>query len=219
MHRTCGATFWKADRLTPNDFELAKTSKAIIFDCDGTLVDSMPVHFLAWHETITRYGIIFPEDRFYALGGMPSHRIIEMLAAEQGIAIDANRVATEKEQAFLTRIDLLVPIQSVVQVASQYRGSKPIAVASGGFREIILQQLIQVNMANWFDTIVTAEDTVRHKPEPDVFLEAARRLGVEPESCLVFEDADLGVEAAKRANMNCIDIRTFFTPRRLAMGV
>jgi len=208
----------KVSRLKPKDYELVEKSKAIIFDCDGTLVDSMPVHFLAWHETMTRYGIKFPEDRFYSLGGMPSHRIIAMLASEQGIELDANLVAIEKEEAFLTRIDLLVPIQSVVNVAYQNRGSKPIAVASGGFREIILKQLVQVEMSDWFDAIVTAEDTVRHKPEPDVFLEAARRLNVDPVHCLVFEDADLGIEAAKRANMSCIDIRKFFKPRRLAVG-
>jgi beta-phosphoglucomutase family hydrolase len=218
MHRISGVTSSKANRLKTEDYALIEKSQAIIFDCDGTLVDSMPVHFLAWHETMTRYGIQFPEDRFYSLGGMPTHRIIEMLAVEQGIELDADLVAIEKEQAFLTRIDLLVPIESVVRIALQNRGIKPIAVASGGFREIIMKQLHQVEMSDWFDVIVSAEDTLLHKPEPDVFLEAARRLGVEPASCLVFEDADLGVEAANRANMPCIDIRTFFTPRRLALG-
>ena len=218
MHRISGVTSSKANRLKTEDYALIEKSQAIIFDCDGTLVDSMPVHFLAWHETMTRYGIQFPEDRFYSLGGMPTHRIIEMLAVEQGIELDADLVAIEKEQAFLTRIDLLVPIESVVRIALQNRGIKPIAVAGGGFREIIMKQLHQVEMSDWFDVIVSAEDTLLHKPEPDVFLEAARRLGVEPASCLVFEDADLGVEAANRANMPCIDIRTFFTPRRLALG-
>ena len=218
MHRISGVTPSKANRLKTEDNALVAKSKAIIFDCDGTLVDSMPVHFLAWQETMTRYGLQFPEDRFYSLGGMPTHRIIEMLAAEQGIELDADLVAIEKEQAFLNRIDLLVPIELVVRIALQNRGIKPIAVASGGFREIIMKQLHQVEMFNWFDAIVSAEDTLLHKPEPDVFLEAARRLGVEPSSCLVFEDADLGVEAANRANMPCIDIRTFFTPRRLALG-
>ena len=178
----------------------------------------MPVHFLAWHETMTKYGIVFPEDRFYALGGMPSHRIIEMLAQEQDVELNADQVAIEKEQAFLDRIGLLVAIEPVVQVATQNRGKKPIAVASGGFRDIIVQQLVQVSMSDWFDAIVCAEDTTKHKPEPDVFLEAARRLGISPADCLVFEDADLGVEAAKRANMKCIDVRSFFKPRRFAVS-
>ena len=220
---TFGNTSSKASSLNSRDLsfrdsELVRHCGAIIFDCDGTLVDSMPVHFVAWHETMQRYGISFPEDRFYSLGGVPSHRIIEMLASEQGVDLDAVSVAHEKEQAFLDRIHLLVPIELVVAVARDYRGVKPIAVASGGFRPIIEQQLQQIEMHNWFDAIVTAEDTQKHKPEPDVFLEAARRLGISPEHCLVFEDADLGVEAARRAGMHCVDVRTFYQPRRIPLG-
>ena len=215
---TFGSTSSKVNRLNPRELDLVRNSKAIIFDCDGTLVDSMPVHFVAWHETMNRYGISFPEDRFYSLGGVPSDRIIEMLASEQGIELDAVAVAHEKEQAFLDRIELLVPIEAVVEIVRQNRGIKPIAVASGGFRSIIQKQLLQVAMHDWFDAIVTAEDTAKHKPEPDVFLEAARRLGTAAKHCVVFEDADLGVEAARRAGMHCIDVRTFFTPRRIPIG-
>jgi HAD superfamily hydrolase (TIGR01549 family) len=107
----------------------------------------------------------------------------------------------------------------VVEIVRQNRGVKPIAVASGGFRAIIQRQLKQIEMHDWFDAVVTAEDTAKHKPEPDVFLEAARQLGTPPKHCIVFEDADLGVEAARRAGMNCIDVRSFFTPRRLPIGI
>jgi beta-phosphoglucomutase family hydrolase len=191
------------------------SARGIIFDCDGTLVDSMPIHFLAWYKTMQRYGMELPEDRFYALGGMPSHRIIELLAAEQSVTVDAVHAAHEKEQAFLDLIHLLKPIEPVMAVAREHRGRKPIAVASGGFRRIIHHQLELVECINWFDAIVTAEDTQRHKPEPDVFLEAARRLGVNASDCIVFEDADLGVEAAKRAGMKCIDVREFHQPIRI----
>ncbi|MFN7843082.1 MAG: HAD family hydrolase [Pirellula sp.] len=191
------------------------SAQGIIFDCDGTLVDSMPIHFLAWYKTMQRYGMELPEDRFYALGGMPSHRIIELLAAEQSVTVDAVHAAHEKEQAFLDLIHLLKPIEPVMAVAREHRGRKPIAVASGGFRRIIHHQLELVECINWFDAIVTAEDTQRHKPEPDVFLEAARRLGVNASDCIVFEDADLGVEAAKRAGMKCIDVREFHQPIRI----
>jgi beta-phosphoglucomutase-like phosphatase (HAD superfamily) len=204
--------------LSPEDREKVRQARAIIFDCDGTLVDSMPVHYLAWHETMSRYGILFPEDRFYSLGGMPSHRIVELLANEQAVMLEAERVAHEKERAFLDRMSLLTPIQTVIDVAQSCRGVIPIAVASGGFRDIIRKQLDQLGITQWFDAIVTAEDTVRHKPEPDVFLEAARRLGVSAVDCLVFEDADLGVEAAARAKMKCIDVRTFYTPRRMSVA-
>ncbi len=192
---------------------LVQSANGLIFDCDGTLVDSMPLHFLAWHETMNRYGLELPEDRFYALGGMPSDRIIRLLSQEQSIAIDADLAAAEKEAAFLSHLNLLRPIAPILEVAKNHRGVKPIAVASGGFRKIIDQQLQVVGCLEWFDAIVTAEDTPRHKPEPDVFLEAADRLKVAPQECLVFEDADLGVEAARRAGMPCIDIRTFYRPR------
>lgn len=204
------------NHLIPEHYlDWIESARGIIFDCDGTLVDSMPIHFLAWYQTMQRYGMELPEDRFYALGGMPSHRIIELLAGEQSVEIDAVHAAHEKEQAFLEHLHLLRPIEPVMAVARAHRGRKPIAVASGGFRKIIRQQLELVECIDWFDAIVTAEDTQRHKPEPDVFLEAARRLGIAATDCLVFEDADLGVEAAKRAGMRCIDVREFHQPIRI----
>jgi len=189
--------------------------EGLIFDCDGTLTDSMPVHYLAWSETMNRYGIQFPEDRFYALGGMPTDKIISLLSSEQRIQVDVQRVAGEKEEAFVARLSMLEPIAEVIEVARDYRGRIPIAVASGGFRKIILQQLEQIGCSDWFDAIVSAEDTVRHKPEPDVFLEAARCLGVKPAGCLVYEDSDLGIQAAAAAGMDAIDVRWFHRPRRI----
>jgi HAD superfamily hydrolase (TIGR01509 family) len=202
----------------PSHFQTwIQTAKGLIFDCDGTLVDSMPIHFLAWHQTMTRYGLRLPEDRFYALGGMPSHKIIEMLAQEQSVTIDIELAAKQKEQAFLDRIHLLEPIQIVLDVAMMHRMVMPMAVASGGFRDIIHRQLHALDCFDWFDAIVTAEDTERHKPDPDVFLEAARRLDIPASECVVFEDADLGVEAARRAGMRCVDIRQFFQAKRIPL--
>jgi HAD superfamily hydrolase (TIGR01509 family) len=197
------------------DWNRIHAASGIIFDCDGTLVDSMPIHYLAWHRTLSEVGIVFAEERFYALGGMPSHRIIELLAREQRVAVDPDPTARRKELAFLDLIHLLEPIGPVVEVADKLRGCKPMAVASGGFRDIIQRQLAQVGIGDWFEVVVTAEDTERHKPEPDVFLETARRMMVEPSACLVFEDSDLGIEAARRANMEWIDVRSFFQPRRM----
>jgi HAD superfamily hydrolase (TIGR01509 family) len=190
-----------------------KAYAAILFDCDGTLTDSMPVHYLAWHRTLAQYGIEFPESRFYELAGVPTDRIIELLAGEQRIAVDAGLVAAEKEQAFLQQIHLLKPIDVVLDVAEHFRGRLPMAVASGGVRDVIVQQLERIGCADWFDAIVTAEDTKRHKPFPDVFLEAARRLAVEPTQCLVYEDADLGLEAARAAGMDAIDVRENYRSR------
>ena len=187
---------------------------ALIFDCDGTLTNSMPVHFVCWRQTMARHGIEFGEERFYALGGVPSDKIVSLLAAEAGLTLDAALVAEEKEQAFLDTLHLLEPIAAVVEIARLHRGQKKMAVASGGFRHVVERQLAQIGVSDWFDTIVAAEDTARHKPEPDVFLEAARRLGVAPQHCEVYEDSDLGIEAARRAGMRWVDVRKWHVPKR-----
>ena len=189
---------------------------ALIFDCDGTLTDSMPLHYVAWKQTLDRYRVAIDEDRFYALGGMPTDKIIALLSGEQGVAVDVDLASREKEQAFLNLLHRLEPIAAVLKIAQENQGKLKMAVASGGFREVIEQQLRRIGCFDWFDTVVTAEDTELHKPEPDVFLEAARRLGVPPAKCRVYEDSDLGIEAARRAGMQWVDVRSLHTPRRLS---
>ena len=183
--------------------------QAIIFDCDGTLAHSMPAHYVAWRNTLEPHGVEFLESKFYSLAGMPSDRIINLLSDEQGIELDADRLAEEKEERFLETLHLLEPIIPVVALAKTSAGKLPIAVASGGFREIIQHQLTQIEIRHLFEVIVTAEDTERHKPEPDVFLEAARQLAIDPTECCVLEDSDLGITAAKRAGMSWVDVRPY----------
>jgi beta-phosphoglucomutase family hydrolase len=186
----------------------------LIFDCDGTLADTMPAHYKAWTAMLGRFGIPFPEDRFYAMGGMPTATIIRVLAAEAGVEVnDVDAMVHEKEQAFLTYLDAIRPIEPVVAIAAAHRGKLPIAVASGGYRDTITRPLDHIAVRHWFDAMVTAEDTPRHKPEPDVFLEAARRLGVTATACVVFEDTDIGLEAARRAGMPAVDVRPWVKRR------
>ena len=180
---------------------------ALIFDCDGTLSDSMPLHYIAWRETMAGYGISFPEERFYSMGGMPSEKIIGILSAEQCVSIDAMKASVEKEQRFVESMGSLQPKHEVCEVARSCHGTLPMAVASGGIRPVIDKQLVQIALSNCFEVIVTAEDTQLHKPEPDVFIEAARQMRVEPTRCLVFEDSELGFAAAESAGMNWIDVR------------
>ncbi|HBJ37272.1 MAG TPA: HAD family hydrolase [Planctomycetaceae bacterium] len=186
----------------------AQTYLALIFDCDGTLTDSMPLHYVAWRRTLDRYGIVFPEDRFYAMGGVPTDKIIEILSHEQGIVADVVAVAAEKEREFLTTIGDVQPNPPVCEIARLHHGRLPMAVASGGIRSVVIDQLVKIQMHGHFDVIVAAEDTQRHKPEPDVFLEAAKRMSVPADRCLVFEDTDIGVTAARRAGMDFVDVRT-----------
>ncbi|TWU51643.1 HAD family hydrolase [Rubripirellula reticaptiva] len=182
----------------------------LIFDCDGTLSHSMPLHYVAWRETMQTYGIAFPEGQFYSMGGMPSEKIIAVLSEQQGIDVDSDEAAVKKEARFAELIDQLTTLDAVVDVARRHHGKLPMAVASGGIRPIIDRQLAKMGITELFGSIVTAEDTEKHKPEPDVFLEAARQLGVDPTKCLVFEDSPLGFEAAEKAGMKWIDVRPFY---------
>ena len=183
-------------------------TRALIFDCDGTLADTMPIHFRAWTAMLSRHGIPFPEPRFYALGGMPTSAIIRLLSSETGVPVtDVEAMVLAKEGHFLELLHEVTAVAAVVRVAEAYRGRLPMAVASGGYRDVVRQTLDAIGVRDWFATVVCAEDTARHKPEPDVFLEAAKRLGVEPPACVVFEDTDIGLEAAKRAGMTGVDVR------------
>ena len=185
----------------------------LIFDCDGTLADTMPVHYKAWLKVLTPFGITFPTKRFYELGGVPTSKIIQIIADEQGIVVDdVEGMTVAKETHFLKLLDTVESLAPVVEIASEYRGKLPIAVASGGYRETITKTLQKIGIDDWFDAKVCAEDTEKHKPEPDVFLEAAKRLGVEPSKCVVFEDTDIGLEAAKRAGMLGVDVRPWLPP-------
>lgn len=180
----------------------------LIFDCDGTLADTMPAHFRAWTAMLAPFGIPFPEERFYAMGGMPTDRIIRALAADANVEVDdVDAMTEEKERLFVDNIDGVAPIVPVVEIAAAHRGRLPMAVASGGYREVVGRTIERLGIRDWFEAMVTAEDTERHKPEPDVFLEAAKRLGVAADACVVFEDTDLGLEAARLAGMLGVDVR------------
>jgi beta-phosphoglucomutase-like phosphatase (HAD superfamily) len=180
---------------------------ALIFDCDGTLADTMPTHYRAWLDILRPHGVPFPEDRFYSLGGMPTGKILQILFSEVGKVPDVDALTRQKEAAFIAQSSGIRPVEKVVAIARGARGKTPMAVASGGHRHMVELTLRQIGVLDWFPVIVAAEDTARHKPEPDVFLEAARRLGISPASCTVYEDTDLGIEAARRAGMTWVDVR------------
>ena len=185
----------------------AKTLKGIVFDCDGTLADTMPLHWRAWQAIAKRHKFHFPEDRFYSLGGVPSRDILKMLGEEQGIKLDHLAVAHEKESEYLPLIAQVEPINIVVGVAREYYGRIPLAVASGGTRAIIERVLRHLGIRELFTAVVTSEDVVKQKPAPDIFLEAANRIGVPPQFCRGYEDTDLGMEAIRAAGMEAVDVR------------
>jgi beta-phosphoglucomutase family hydrolase len=187
----------------------------LIFDCDGTLADTMPLHYEAWAATVTEFKLSLEEDRFYALGGWPSRSVAELLIVEAHLTADPQVIADRKEARFLSMLDRVTAIEPVVAEARAARGKLPMAVATGATSDVCERILRTIGIRDWFETVVAADHVARHKPEPDVFLEAARRIGVDPARCRVYEDADPGLEAARRALMECVDVRRWHVPRRV----
>lgn len=181
--------------------------EGIIFDCDGTLADTMPLHWGAWRTVAERHGFHFPEERFYALGGVPSRDIIQQINEEQNLDLDACQVSREKEEAYLPSLKEARVVEPVVEVAFSQYGKVPMAVATGGTRKVISQVLSHLGIDHLFAQLVTSEDVTRQKPAPDIFLEAAKRIGVPPEKCLAYEDTDLGLRAIAAAGMKGVDVR------------
>ncbi|MEM1109161.1 MAG: HAD family phosphatase [Planctomycetota bacterium] len=182
--------------------------KAIVFDCDGTLADSMPVHWIAWHETLKKYGLdhLLSFERFMNFGGVPAVQILQILADEGGKTIDAREVTAEKYRAYADHLDRIEPIEPMYSLAVETKGKLPIAVATGSTRGGITNTLKAIGLTDHFDAVVCADDVEHHKPHPETFLVAAAKLGVAPEDCLAFEDAPPGLESARAAGMDVIDV-------------
>src|SRR6185312_1511565 len=192
--------------------KLSAHIKGLIFDCDGTLADTMPLHWRAWSLITQRHNLHFPQDRFYATGGVPSRDILKMLAQEQGRSLDHIAVAHEKEEKYLETLSQIEPIHAVVEIAKENHGKIPMAVASGGSQKIICMVLDHLKIRHFFDAIVTNEMVQNQKPAPDIFLEAAKRIGIEPRFCRAYEDTELGLQAIRSAGMEAVDVRESLAP-------
>lgn len=178
----------------------------LIFDLDGTLADTMPTHFAAWSKSMAAHGIEFSEDRFYALGGVPTPVIIDLLASEQGKILDSTVLAEAKEELFLELLKDVQPVVPVKLIAELHRGLMPLAVATGSLKWVAEKILKTLGIREWFTAVVGADDIVHPKPAPDTYLKAAELIGVDPTRCHAFEDTELGIQAARNAGMDVIDI-------------
>ena len=184
-----------------------------IFDLDGTLVDTMPLHYAAWESALRKAGLVgrLDENRFYALVGVPSRKVAALLGEHHGLKLDPEVVYRDKEDAFISseqKLELIIP---VVEFARKMARTRPVAIASGGTRDVVTSTLEKTGLAELFPIVVTADDVVHGKPDPDMFLLAAKLMGVEPGRCLVFEDGEPGVKAATAAGMKYV-----FVPSRVS---
>jgi HAD superfamily hydrolase (TIGR01509 family) len=178
--------------------------RAFIFDCDGTLADNMPLHFRAWSRAMEDFGGCYPEELFYEWGGVPTAEIVRRLNARFLLSLHVDAVVERKEHYYREMIPQVAPKADVVHVARQHHGRIPLAVASGGHRDLVERTLVALGIRECFAAVIAAEDYERGKPAPDPFLTAAARLGVAPEHCLVFEDTRSGAEAARAAGMTWV---------------
>ena len=168
----------------------------------------MPVHWIAWHETLKRHGLdeYLPHERFMSFGGKPAAQIFELLAQESGRDLDARALSAEKYDVYAQHLGKITRIEPIVALALEYKGKLPIAVATGSTRTGVTNTLTAVDLLDHFDALVCADDVEHPKPHPETFLTAAAKLGVPPESCLAFEDAPPGLESARAAGMDVIDV-------------
>jgi len=180
--------------------------RAYLFDCDGTIVDSMPLHYVAWKQALGEWGCTLDEDLFYSWGGKPPVEIIASLNQIHGLSMPVEAVAERKESLYFSFLHDLKPIPEVLEQIVARHGQIPFAVVSGSTRESIVKSLTAVGLLDRFPILVGSEDYARSKPAPDAFLTAADRLGVAPQDCLVFEDTDMGILAATAAGMAFVRI-------------
>ena len=180
---------------------------AFLFDCDGTIVDSMPLHFVAWTRALAEYGCTdFTEPFFYSLGGVPVTGVVDAINLRDGSSIPAEEFAVRKEDLYYELIHQLQPVPEVLEVIHSHHGKLPFAVVSGSTRESVVKSLVALGILDLFDTLVCAGDYTHGKPSPEPFLLAAHRLNVDPTLCLVFEDADVGIQSATAAGMASVRI-------------
>ncbi|BCJ40663.1 phosphatase [Actinoplanes ianthinogenes] len=186
--------------LPPGDFD------AYLFDCDGTITDSMPVHYQAWQDALAEWECDFPQELFYAWGGRPVVDIVADLNARYGLAMPVTAVAARQEELFRAGLGTMRAVPGVLAHIRAAHRRVPFGVVSGSTREAVVASLTALGLLDHFPVLVCAEDYEKPKPFPEPYLTGARLLGVDPAKCLAFEDTELGVRAAEAAGMTCVRV-------------
>ncbi|MFP4151673.1 MAG: HAD family hydrolase [Alkalispirochaeta sp.] len=183
--------------------------EALIFDLDGTVLDTMAVHHQAWRETVAPHGIDMNDELFGIVAGKTSHDIVDALNERFGLRLDAGTVAIAKDQAYVRHAPLIYPFPRVLAFLESVSCRYPLGAATNegfGIANIVLRT---TGLAPHFRVLVTADDVERPKPAPDIFLACAERLQVPPERCQVYEDSEYGILAAEAAGMVVTDIKPY----------
>lgn len=181
---------------------------AYLFDFDGTVADTMPAHHNAWNKALSLYGLSLSPEQHQEWAGRPTREIVRLLNELHNVEMSVEQISQTKESHYLNSLVDVTGIVPIVEIIRSSYGKIPMAVVSGSRHRPVEETLKHLKMTHFFDALVCAEDYVNGKPAPDCFLKAADLLGVEPENCLVFEDANLGIQAARAANMACLRVTT-----------
>ncbi len=197
--------------FSAQELKKIEQADALIFDMDGTLIDSMPLHYQAWSEVAKTYQLPFSKERFYQLGGVPTYETLEILSREANVLIDIAQAKKLKESLYRSQLDKVVAIPQTLEVVHRFYGHKPMAIATGSSKTGAERVLGHLGLLDLFAAVLTADDVENHKPAPDVFLKAASALGIAPAQCVAFEDTDIGLQAIELAGMIAIDVRLIVT--------
>ncbi len=185
-------------------------AKGLIFDLDGTISDTMPIHFVAWKNAAARYGIDFTVELFDQLAGIPLYPTVEKLNELFGKNIDPLEMGNAKEEEYEANMHLAKPVEPVVEIIKKYHGKIPMSVGTGGLKRLAKKSLELIDLDQYFDIIVAYEDVNNYKPHPETFLRCAEMMGVQPQECQVFEDGILGMQAAETAGMMVEDVTKYY---------
>lgn len=196
--------------MIKTNLDINPNAKGLIFDLDGTLADTMPIHYIAWKNAAAKYGIDFTTELFMELAGIPLYATVEKLNQIFGKNIDPQEMGDNKEAEFEKNMHLTPEIKVVTDLVRAYHGKLPMAVGTGGARRLAFKTLEIIGLKDYFDAVVSYEDVTHYKPHPETFLKCAEQMGVNPVDCEVFEDGILGMQAARTAGMMVVDVTEYY---------
>ena len=193
-----------------NEITINPLAKGLIFDIDGTICDTMPVHYIAWRQTAAEHGIEFTPENFVEVIGVPAFQTSQFIKAKFKADFDEMEFTLMKEERYEQNMHKAKPIEPVIKIIRENKGKLPMACGTGGSQYLAWKTLEIAGVKDCFEHVVAAEDVVNHKPFPDTFLKAAELIGVQPSDCEVFEDGQLGLQAAERAGMMSVDVTNYY---------
>lgn len=193
-------------------YDIKPGIKGLIFDLDGTLVDSMPLHFEGWKKACEKFGVTMEPEFLKLHTGSPGWLIAAAIIEKSGLngSVTVDQIMKVKLEEFFKVQHLIKPVEPVAQIAGKYYGRMPMAVGTGGHREAVERTLEVAGLRKYFDIVITANDVKNHKPHPETFLKCAEQMKIDPEFIEVFEDGDLGLEAAIAGGMKATDVRSWY---------